>query len=143
LRYRQMLVARREVISNLVQSTHESQLQANIKIAYFRDVYDHILMMISAIEITLELLSSLEAGYLARASIEVAVLSYELSDVTKKLGSFATIVLPITFITSIFSMNVFVPWSDSTSLVPFFVIIGTIILILLFQLIFYRYINWL
>lgn len=62
--------------------------------------------MIQKLEMSTEMLSSLQSTYLAKVSIEVAEASNNVDEIMKKLSSVATILLPMTFITSLFGMNV-------------------------------------
>lgn len=62
--------------------------------------------MIQKLEMATEMLSCLQSTYLAKVSIEVAEASNNVDEIMKKLSSVATILLPMTFITSLFGMNV-------------------------------------
>jgi Mg2+ and Co2+ transporter CorA len=84
--------------------------------------------MISKLQISTEFVASLESTYLAKVSIEMADTSNQFNEVMKKLSLTATILLPLTFLTGLFGMNIQVPWQtpgDGTgTLDAFYGIIG-------------------
>jgi Mg2+ and Co2+ transporter CorA len=99
-------------------------LNRNTKI-YLRDVLDHIQAMLEDIEATKETLSNLNSTYLARVDIEVAYSSNRMDSVMKKFGAMTTIMLPLTFITGLWGMNVNVPGQPETEdFTWFYVILG-------------------
>jgi len=99
-------------------------LNRNTKI-YLRDVLDHIQAMLEDIEATKETLSNLNSTYLARVDIEVAYSSNRMDSVMKKFGAMTTIMLPLTFITGLWGMNVTVPGQpDTADYTWFYVILG-------------------
>lgn len=79
----------------LPQFTPESRM-------YFRDVYDHIIRIYDMIDTYRDLLTNAMEIYLS-------MVSNRLNDVMKRLALVATIFMPITFIASLFGMNVKFP----------------------------------
>ena len=65
---------------------------------YFRDVYDHILRVSEAVESYRELLTSL-------LDIYVSSVSNKMNEIMKVLTVFASIFIPLTFLTGIYGMN--------------------------------------
>ncbi len=65
---------------------------------YLRDVYDHLVRVTDLAELYRELISGILEAYLS-------VVSNRLNDVMKVLTIFATIFIPLTFITSVYGMN--------------------------------------
>jgi len=65
---------------------------------YLRDVYDHLVRVTDLAELYRELISGILEAYLS-------VVSNRLNDVMKVLTVFATIFIPMTFITSVYGMN--------------------------------------
>lgn len=131
VRYRQLLWPKRDILLNIVQKDFVTILKTSINIAYFRDVYDHVVMMVQKLDVANELLTSLEATCLARASIEVADAANNANSVMKKFSSVATIILPMTFVTSLFGMNVKVPGQledEDSPLYPFFLLLGSMLI---------------
>lgn len=65
---------------------------------YFRDVYDHLVRIYEQIDSARDLLGNVMDGYLS-------VLANRTNDITKQLTIFATIFLPLSFITGFFGQN--------------------------------------
>lgn len=69
-------------------------------------MYSLAYSMLEDIEATKETLSNLNSTYLARVDIEVAYSSNRMDSVMKKFGAMTTIMLPLTFVTGLWGMNV-------------------------------------
>lgn len=65
---------------------------------YFRDVYDHVLRLLESLETQRDILAGLLEAYLTQVS-------NRMNEVMKTLSLVATLVLPLTVITSFFGMN--------------------------------------
>ncbi len=72
---------------------------------YFRDVYDHLARMHERIDAARDVLANAMDAYLS-------ILANRTGDITKQLTIFATIFLPLSFITSFFGQNFDVLSSD-------------------------------
>jgi magnesium transporter len=86
----------REVVNNFERI--ESGLIKKPTKRYLRDVYDHTIQVIDAVEAFKETLMSLHDAYLSQ-------ISYRLNSVMKVLTIIATIFIPLTFIAGIYGMN--------------------------------------
>lgn len=86
----------REVISSLERS--ESKLIQSSTDIFLRDVYDHTIRVIDAIETYRDLLSGLLDLYMSS-------ISNKMNQVMKVLTIIATIFIPLTFIAGIYGMN--------------------------------------
>ena len=86
----------REAISGLYRG--ETSLMAETTGPYLRDVYDHTIQIIDAIESFRDLLSGMLDIYLSNAS-------NRLNQVMKVLTMIATIFIPLTFIAGVYGMN--------------------------------------
>jgi len=86
----------REIVSKLERS--DSKLIQASSHLYFRDIYDHTVQVIDAIETSRERLSSMLDIYLSS-------MSNRMNDVMKVLTIIATIFIPLTFIAGIYGMN--------------------------------------
>jgi Mg2+ and Co2+ transporter CorA len=133
IRYRQWLWPKRDILLNLVEREYVSSVKRELSIAYFRDVYDHVVMMIQKLQIMNEVLTSLEATYLAKVSIEMSKASNNVNDIMKKLTVFGSVVVPGTFISGVFGMNISIPWETqgpgTTPLTAFFCIIAFVVVV--------------
>ena len=86
----------REAVSTLEKC--ESELINDKTSPYLRDLYDHIIQVIDAVETTRDLLSGMLDLYLSSVS-------NKMNEVMKVLTIIATIFIPLTFIAGIYGMN--------------------------------------
>jgi magnesium transporter len=86
----------REVISGLERS--ESSLVKSETRIFLRDVYDHTIQVIDAVET----LRDVTAGML---DLYLSSVSYKMNEVMKVLTIIATIFIPLTFVAGIYGMN--------------------------------------
>ena len=86
----------REVISTLQRG--DSPLIKNTTAIYLRDVYDHTIQVIDAIETSREMLSGMLDIYLSS-------ISNRMNEIMKFLTIIGTIFIPLTFIVGIYGMN--------------------------------------
>ena len=86
----------RELVSSLLRS--ESPLIENTTEIYLRDVYDHAVQIIDAMESYREMISGMLDVYLSS-------ISNKMNAVMKVLTIIATIFIPLTFIAGIYGMN--------------------------------------
>jgi len=86
----------REVIATLERSG-SSLLQESTRV-YLRDVYDHTIQVMDAVETLREMLSGMLDIYLSS-------ISNRLNEVMKVLTIFASIFIPLTFIAGVYGMN--------------------------------------
>jgi len=94
---RKVLGAQRDVFQRL--TTHTVGLEGGQDmIIYYRDVYDHIIRQYETVDSLRDLLTSAMDVYLS-------TVSNRLNQVITRLTVFATLFLPLTFITGFFGMN--------------------------------------
>jgi len=108
---------------------------------YMRDALDHLNIMLEKLTFAKEMLLSSQNTYLAQISIEVALSSQKMNSTVNKLTSVATIMLPLTLISGIWGMNVPVPGQESDSLIWFYIIIGTMTMMMVLMLLWFRYVK--
>jgi magnesium transporter len=115
---------------------------ATIRI-FLRDVLDHVNGMLYDLEQDKETLLNLTNAYQARVNIEMNIAATEQNKVMKKFSAMATIILPLTFVPSLWGMNVPVPGEAVKSLWPFWTITGSLVVLgIIASIIFWR-IKWL
>lgn len=91
----------REVIAKLER--RESSLISETTLIYLRDVYDHVIQIIEAVETSRDLVSGIMDIYLS-------TVSNRMNEIMKVLTIIATIFIPLTFVAGIYGMNfVFMP----------------------------------
>jgi magnesium transporter len=110
---------------------------------YLRDVLDHVLCLFDDIEMAKEQLTHLTNTYLARVSIQMAEVSNQLNGIMKKFNAMATIILPLTFVTGLWGMNVLVPGGGEPTLIPFFSIVGSMVVFSIISVTLFRKFRWL
>ena len=93
---RKTLIIEREVLSRLIRG--EFELVEEREIAYYRNVYDHLVRYTELIEAAREMVSDLGETHLA-------AVSNRLNEVMKVLAMISTIILPMTLISSVYGMN--------------------------------------
>ena len=96
IRMRKSVWPLREVVSKMERG--ESDLFTEDTQIYLRDLYDHTLEVIEAVELLREMVSSMLDMYLSS-------ISHKMNEVMKVLTIIATIFIPITFIAGIYGMN--------------------------------------
>lgn len=93
---RKTLILEREVLVRLTRG--EFELVDEREIAYYRNVYDHVVRYAELVESAREMVSDLMESHLAAAS-------NRLNQVMKLLTMISTVVLPMTLIAGIYGMN--------------------------------------
>jgi magnesium transporter len=93
---RKTLILEREVLARLIRG--EFDLVEEREIAYYRNVYDHLVRYTELIESAREMVSDLGETHLA-------AVSNRLNQIMKVLTMISTVVLPMTLIAGIYGMN--------------------------------------
>jgi len=93
---RKTLILEREVLARLTRG--EFELVDEREIAYYRNVYDHLVRYTELIESAREMVSDLMESHLAAAS-------NRLNQVMKLLTMISTVILPMTLIAGVYGMN--------------------------------------
>ena len=136
---REMIILRksiwplREVINRLER--WETPLIQKTTLIYLRDVYDHTIQVIDAIETYRDMLSGMLDIYLSSVS-------NRMNEVMKVLTIIATIFIPLTFITGIFGMNFNMPELQWPWAYPY-MFYSILIFIGFLMLLFFRRKRWL
>lgn len=146
---RLQLIKKQDIVKDLLSTaTHlrESSLPYNkglvaIKV-FLRDIADHIAAMLVDLEQDKETLSSITSAFLSKVSIEVSLTDKEQNDIMKRFSAMATIILPLTFVTALFGMNVPVPWEGSSGVVAFVSIVGVLAVAGIIATIIFWCIDW-
>ena len=101
---------------------------------YFDDLTDASERIWDVLENFMEIVQGLE-------STNESVISHRLNDVLRVLTAFSVILLPLTLLASIFGMNVHFPGYDTPG--GFWLVIGTMVVILVAMVAFFRRRGWL
>ncbi|KAG0039136.1 CorA metal ion transporter [Gryganskiella cystojenkinii] len=76
---------------------------------YLGDILDHVLTMLQSLSSYEKILDRSHSNYLAQISLEINQLSNKTNEVVGTLTFFASLIVPMTFITGLWGMNVHVP----------------------------------
>jgi magnesium transporter len=132
---RKVLGAQRDVFQRL--TTHTVGLEGGQDmIIYYRDVYDHIIRQYETVDSLRDLLTSAMDVYLS-------TVSNRLNQVITRLTVFATLFLPLTFITGFFGMNFAWLVAHIAPTWTFWVLaVGVMLATTALQLLYYRRRGW-
>merc|ERR1712137_1206798 len=138
--------SKREIVTILSSQVRTSVfVSEGIKI-YFRDVLDHLELMIQRLEMANEMLNNTSSMYLAMISIEIAATDQKMNEAMKCFGAVATIMLPLTVMTGLWGMNVQVPGQAgiaSPGDLWFLLIILSFVIWIVIAGVIFRYKRWL
>ena len=123
----------REMVGGLARS--DSPLIREPSVIYFRDVYDHAVQVIDAIETYRDMLAGMLDIYLSS-------ISNRMNEIMKVLTIIATVFMPLTFLAGVYGMNFkYMPgleWHWG-----YFTLWGVMIIIAMFMLMYFRRKKWL
>jgi magnesium transporter len=130
---RRVVQPQRDVVGRLAR--REFPL-INEQISYrFRDVHDHLVRIADESMFFQDRISSL-------LDANLAIVSNQLNSIMKILTVIATIFMPLTFITGLYGMNVDLPHFGMGGSTMFWVLMGIMIGIVVFMLIYFRRRSW-
>ena len=96
-RLRRMILPQRDVVNRISRGEYPSVVRGEMNI-YFRDIYDHVVRVEELMESVRDLADGVLNTYLS-------ALNNRMNEVMKTLSVVATILLPMTFIASVYGMN--------------------------------------
>jgi magnesium transporter len=126
---RRVLSPQRDVLALL--SRRGTTLVQERTTLYFRDIYDHLIRLIEQLDAARDLLASARDAWLS-------VIANRTNDITKQLTIFATIFLPLAFITGFFGQN----FDVLTHPVFFWLMLGTIVGVPVVLVAWFRHKHW-
>jgi magnesium transporter len=131
---RKTLILEREVLARLIRG--EFELVDEREVAYYRNVYDHLVRYTELIESAREMVSDLMETHLSAVSTR-------LNQVMKVLTMISTIVLPMTLVAGIYGMNFEENvWPDFKSTWGFPFALGLMALLGLASVAYFRWRKW-
>ncbi|KAF9320900.1 CorA metal ion transporter [Podila horticola] len=90
-------------------SAHHHHHRDGEMLLYLGDILDHVLTMLQSLSGYEKVLDRSHSNYLAQISLEINQLSNKTSEVVGTLTFLASLIVPMTFITGLWGMNVHVP----------------------------------
>jgi magnesium transporter len=132
INFRKVIRPQRAVFSDL-ERTKQRYLAEDLDV-YFDDINDASERVWQMLETYKETVEALEAT-------NESVLSHQLNDVLRVLTVLSVVFLPLTLIASVFGMNVRVPGQDR--IVPFWIVIGAMVVVAVGMIAFFRRRHWL
>lgn len=129
--FRRVIGPERTVVAQL-EHKHKKFLADNLDL-YFDDLVDKIEKIWNTLENLKELVESLQ-------DTNESIISHATNNVIRMLTTFSVIMLPLTFITGLYGMNVNLPLAEQNEI--FFVLTGVMLFIVLSMLAFFKYKKW-
>lgn len=132
INFRRIIMPQRAIIAQL-EHKNKKFLPENLDV-YFDDIVDKIEKMWNNLENLQELTASLQ-------ETNESIISHNTNNVIKILTIFSVVMLPLTFITGFYGMNVKgLPFAETGS--SLLVITGVIVTVVVFMLSYFRYKKW-
>src|SRR5918911_2242364 len=132
INFRKIIRPQRPVLRGL-ERTKQRYMAEDLEI-YFDDIIDASERIWDMLENYKEVVEALE-------DTNESVISHRVNDVLRVLTAFSVIVLPLTFVASLWGMNVGVPWEGDIA--AFWIITGAMLLLLIGMIAFFRRRGWL
>jgi len=123
----------RELVGGLARS--DSPLIRESSVIYFRDIYDHVVQVIDAIETYRDMLSGMLDIYLSSVS-------NRMNEIMKVLTLIATLFMPLTFLAGVYGMN-FKYMPELEWRWGYFVLLGVMMVIAVIMLRYFKRKKWL
>jgi len=140
---RQVLLPKFSIASNVMANVQSVDWMSAVPLPWWTDCQDHIAGMKDKLEVGNSDLESLQNVFLAKVSLNITMKSHHLNELASKLGTLATVLLPLTFLTGLFGMNVQVPWQTEDSLRPFAALCTFMFVLVVVLMIFFKLKKWL
>lgn len=102
---------------------------------YLGDIQDHVVTMMSNLGHFEKILGRSHSNYLAQLTIDNINQGNNSNKVISQITVVASVLVPLNLVCGLFGMNVHVPWQDSDTIVPFFVILGSLLLFVFISLV--------
>jgi len=132
INFRRIIIPQRALIAQL-EHKNKKFLPENLDV-YFDDVVDKVEKTYNNLETLWDIITSLH-------ETNESILSHNTNNIIKILTIFSVIMLPLTFVTGLYGMNV-VGLPVAEHRLAFFVISGFLVLIVLVMLLFFKYKKW-
>jgi len=129
--FRRLIAPQRTVIAQ-IEHKNQKFLPDSLEI-YFDDVVDKVEKMWSSLENLKDLIESLQ-------DTNESIISHTTNNVIKILTIFSVVMLPLTFLTGLYGMNVSLPLAGNDSI--FFMIAGVMVGVVLTMLGYFKFRRW-
>jgi magnesium transporter len=133
---RRLLFPKQKMTTYLVSQDLE-YLSKTIQV-YMRDILDHLANAIDKLESAKENLNHTHSNYLTKVQIDIAEASIRTDDFLNRMTVIAALFVPLTLVSGIWGMNVWVPGQNIQTLEWFFGIISSLIVFSLVVIIYLR-----
>jgi len=130
--FRRIIAPQRSVIAQL-EHKNKKFLPEDLEV-YFDDLVDKIEKIWSSLDSMKDLVISLQ-------ETNESIISHTITNVMKVLTIFSVVMLPLTFLTGLYGMNVELPYSQHP--LVFTGITGVMIMVVLFMMVFFKIKKWL
>jgi magnesium transporter len=133
---RRLLFPKQKMTTYLV--SQELEYLSNTIQVYMRDVLDHLANAIDKLESSKENLNHTHSNYLTKVQIDIAEASMRTDDFLNRMTVIAALFVPLTLVSGIWGMNVWVPGQDVETLEWFFGIVCSLLVFSLVVIIYLR-----
>lgn len=131
INYRRIIIPQRTMVAQL-EHKNKKFLPENLDV-YFDDVVDKVEKIFNNLESLWEIVTSLQ-------ETNESILSHNTNNIIKILTIFSVIMLPLTFVTGLYGMNISLPIDNHP--LAFFIIVGVLVTIVSVMLIIFRIKKW-
>jgi magnesium transporter len=132
INFRKTIRPERSVLRDL-ERTKQRYMREDLEV-YFDDIVDASERIWDMLENYKEVVEALE-------DTNETVLSHRINDILRVLTAFSVVVLPLTFIASLWGMNTGVPWEHK--IIGFWIIVGVMVTVLTGMVGYFRHRGWL
>lgn len=132
-RLRRMIIPQRDVVNRIARGEFPNVVRPETYI-YFRDVYDHVVRVEQLVESVRDLAEGVLNTYLG-------AVNNRMNEVMKTLAAVASVLLPLTFIASIYGMN-FENMPELEWYWGYFAVLGVMALVAVCLVVFFRVRRW-
>jgi magnesium transporter len=132
INFRKTIRPERSVLRDL-ERTKQRYMREDLEV-YFDDIVDASERIWDMLENYKEVVEALE-------DTNESVLSHRVNDILRVLTAFSVVVLPLTFIASLWGMNTGVPWEHK--MIGFWIIVGVMVTVLTGMVGYFRHRGWL
>ncbi|KAL0483610.1 metal ion transporter [Acrasis kona] len=133
---RRLLFPKQKMTTYLV--SQDLQFLSKTIQVYMRDVLDHLANAIDKLESAKENLNHTHSNYLTKVQIDIAEASMRTDDFLNRMTVIAALFVPLTLVSGIWGMNVYVPGQESETLEWFFGIVCALVIFSLVVIIYLR-----
>ena len=143
-RFQRMILIQIEVCLSLVPEQPTRLISEEAKI-YIRDILSHVTALKGSMESANWQIINFHESVVAAVTLKLNIYQVETNAILKRYSAMATILMPLTFMTGVFGMNIFVPFVNGLNqgVLYFVYVIVLMFLFALIMIIYFKKKSWL